>query len=160
MTEKQGNMKQNNLNYIHTVINIKKKIYKNKVKNKQEIQNRSNFSKCLKEKKSRAKNRATRELTLVILAFPCYIVKPFLGILLTVPSYSTLAVLSHPRLIKLLASIPSSHPLSLLKHRCMTPSLNRAPTQLGNGITLLPKSAIHTLCHLVLLDIMVGVVAG
>ena len=112
MTEKQGNTKQSNLNYIHTVIKIKKnkKNMKNKVKNKQEIQNRSNFSKCLKEKKSRTKNRATRELTLVILAVPCYIVKPFLGILLTKPSHLTLAVLSHPCLIKLLASIPSSHP--------------------------------------------------
>ena len=43
MTEEQGNTKQNNLNYIHTVFNIKKtktktknkkKTCKNKVKNK------------------------------------------------------------------------------------------------------------------------------
>ena len=159
MTEKQGNTKQSNLNYIHTVISQKKKC-KNKVKNKQEIQNRSNFSKCIKEKKSRTRNCATRELTLVILAVPCYI-KPFLGILLIIPSHSTLAVLSQPCLIKLLAGIPSSHLLRLLKHRCMTPSLSRAPIQLEiNGITLLPKAAIHTLCHPVHLDIMVGVVAG
>ena len=45
MTEKQGNTKQSNLNYIHTVINIKKKKkhVKNKVKKKQEIENTSNF---------------------------------------------------------------------------------------------------------------------
>ena len=135
MTEKQRNTKQSNLNYLHTVINIKKKKSKNNVKNKQEIQNRNNFSKCLKEKISRTKKRVTRKLTLIILAVPCYIVKPFLGILLTIPSHSTLAVLSHPCLMKLLASISSSHPLSLLKHRCMTRSLSRAPIQLENGVT-------------------------
>ena len=48
-----------------------------------------------------------------------------------------------------------------LKHGRMTPSfsISRAPIQLEDGITLLPKTAIHTLCHPVLLDIMVGVVA-
>ena len=43
MTEKQGNTKQSNLSYIHTVINIQKKTYKSKVKNKREMENRSNF---------------------------------------------------------------------------------------------------------------------
>ena len=42
----------------------------------------------------------------------------------------------------------------------MAPSLSRAPIQLENGITLLPKTAIHTLCHPVLLDNMVNVVTG
>ena len=44
MTEKHGNTKQSSLNYIHTVITIKKKkTWKSKVKKKEEIKNRNNF---------------------------------------------------------------------------------------------------------------------
>ena len=37
MTEKQGNTKQSNLNYIHTVINIKKKHVKTKSRTSKKI---------------------------------------------------------------------------------------------------------------------------
>ena len=96
-----------------------------KIKNKQENENMSSFSKCLKGKKLRTKKSATRELILVILSrtqsLEVVFSHPWLS--LTIPIHSTLAKISQLCLIKPLASIPSNHPLSLLKHHCMTPSV-------------------------------------
>ena len=106
MTEKQGNTKQSNLNYMHTVVNMKKKKH---VKAKSRTSRKLRKGATFKERKSRTKNRATREND------PRH---PYPSLLfLTIPSHSSLAVLSHPCLIKLLASIVVCCLLFVLRSR-------------------------------------------
>ena len=57
MTEKQGNTRLSNLNYIHTEVNMKKKHVKAKSRTSRKLRKGAIF----KERKSRTKNRATRE---------------------------------------------------------------------------------------------------
>ena len=146
MTEKQGNTKQSNLDYIPIVIHIKKK-----QKAKSRTSRKLRIGAIFKEGKSRTKNCATRENDH---RHP----KPFLVIVNNTYSFNlSLAFTSLPNQAVGKHSQKSSLKLT---QTSLHDTLSRAPVQLENGITLLPKTAIHTLYYPVLLDIMGGVVAG